>query len=190
MNIRRTLEGNDVSKLMYKTYANKLTKVKSLAKKLFFAQELTNCKGIGRKMWEVIKTLIPLNSTKKFRVTPSELEIDGSLIQDPKLIADKFGKHFNHIAASITDSISPSTHSSDFKRFLPNRVTDSIFMQPTDPAEVFSTIMSLNSSKSCGVDDDDDDDIYLFSSNNQSETQKEKEKINKYIYISIHGLSK
>ena len=44
-------------------------------------------------MWEVIKTLIPLNSTKKSKVTPGELEIDGSLIQDPKLIADKFGKH-------------------------------------------------------------------------------------------------
>ena len=58
------LEGNDISKLIYKTYADKLTKVKSLAKKLFFAQELTNCKGDGRKMWEVIKTLIPLNSTK------------------------------------------------------------------------------------------------------------------------------
>ena len=144
------LEGNDVSKLIYKTYANKLIKVKNLAKKLFFAQELTNCKGGGRKMWEVIKTLIPLNSTKKSKVTPGELEIDGSLIQDPKLIADKFGKPFSNIAASITDGISPSTHSSDFKRFLP--VTDSIFMQPTDPAEVFSTIMTLNSSKSCGVD--------------------------------------
>ena len=109
------LEGNDVSKLIYKTYANKLTKVKSLAKKLFFAQELTNCEGDGRKMWEVIKTLIPLNSTKKSKVTPSKLEIDGSLIQDPKLIADKFGKHFSNIAASITDGISSSTHSCDFK---------------------------------------------------------------------------
>ena len=137
------LKGNDVSKLIYKTYANKHTKVKSLAKKLFFAQELTNCKGGGRKMWEVIETLIPLNSTKKSKVTPGELEINGSLIQDPKLIADKFGKHLSNIAASITDGISPSTHLSDFKRFLPNRVTDSIFMQPTDPAEVFSTIMTL-----------------------------------------------
>ena len=40
----------------------------------------------------------------------------------------------------------------DYKRYLPNGVTESIFMQPTDPAEVFSSIMSLNSNKSCGVD--------------------------------------
>ena len=41
---------------------------------------------------------------------------------------------------------------SDFKRYLPNRAAESIFMQSTDPAEVFSSIMSLNSNKSCGVD--------------------------------------
>ena len=51
------LEGNHVSKLIYKTYANKLTKVKSLAKKLFFAQKLTNCKVDRRKMWKSSKPL-------------------------------------------------------------------------------------------------------------------------------------
>ena len=42
------LQGSNVCKMMYKTYANKLTKVKSLAKKLYFSQELSNCKGDGR----------------------------------------------------------------------------------------------------------------------------------------------
>ena len=65
--------------MMYKTYANKVTKVKSLAKKLYFAQELSNCKGDGCKMWEVIRTIIPSNSTKKSKMTLNELDIDGSL---------------------------------------------------------------------------------------------------------------
>ena len=124
------------AKVMYKTYANKLSI--SLAKKLYFAQELSNCKGDGRKMWKVIRTIIPSNSTKKSKVTPSELDIDGSLVQNPKLMADEFCKHFSNIADSISERISLSSYTSAIKHYLPNRVTDSIFMHPTDPLEVFA----------------------------------------------------
>ena len=122
------LQGSNVCKMMYKTYANKLTKVKTLAKKLYFAQELSNCKGDGRKMWEVIKTIIPSNSTKKSKMTPSELNIDGSLVQNPKIMADEFCKHFSNIADSISVGTSLSSYTSEFKRYLPNRVTESIYM--------------------------------------------------------------
>ena len=146
------LQDSNVFRVIYKTYANKLTKVKSLAKNLYIARELSNCKGDGRKMWEAVKTLIPSNSTKKSKATPSELRIDGSLIQNPKLMADEFCKHFTNIADSILDSLNLTSYTSDFKHYLPKRVTDSIFMQPTDLAEVFAAIMSLKSNKSCGVD--------------------------------------
>ena len=138
--------------MMYKTYANKLTKVKSLAKKLYFAQELSNCRGDGRKMWEVIRTIIPSNSTKKSKVTPSELDIDGSLVRNSKLMVDEFCKHFSNIADSISVGTSLSSYTSEFKRYLPNRDTDSIFMQPTDPLKGYASIMSLKSNKSCGSD--------------------------------------
>ena len=74
------LRGSEVSKVIYKTYANKLNKVKSLSTKLYFAQEMTNCMDDGRKMWEAIGTLIPSKSTKKSKLTPSELEINGLII--------------------------------------------------------------------------------------------------------------
>ena len=146
------LQGSNVFKVIYKTYANKLTKVKSLAKKLYIARGLSKCKGDGCKMWEAVKTLIPSNSTKKSKATPSELRIDGSLIQNPKLMADEFCKHFTNIADSILDSLNLTSYTSDFKHYLPKRVTDSIFMQPTDLAEVFAAIMSLKSNKSCVID--------------------------------------
>ena len=109
---------------MYKTYANKLAKVKSLAKKLYFAQELSNCKGDGRKIWEVIRTIIPSNSTKKSKMTPNELDIDGSLVQNPKSIADEFCNHFSNIADSISVGTSLSSYTSEFKRYLPNKVKE------------------------------------------------------------------
>ena len=85
-------------------------------------------------------------------MTPSELDIDSSLVQNPKIMADEFCKHFSNIADSISVGTSLSSYTSEFKRYLPNRVTDSIYMQPTDPLEVFASIMSLKSNKSCGVD--------------------------------------
>ena len=67
-------------------------------------------------------------------------------------MADEFCKHFSNIADSISVDINLSPYASEFKHYLPNRVTDSICMQPTDPLEVFASIMSLKSNRSCGVD--------------------------------------
>ena len=46
--------GSEIAKTSYKAYANKLTKVKCLAKKLYFHSELENCKGDGRKIWDLL----------------------------------------------------------------------------------------------------------------------------------------
>ena len=46
--------GGEFAKTSYKAYANKLTKVKCLAKKLHFHSELENCKGDGRKIWDLL----------------------------------------------------------------------------------------------------------------------------------------
>ena len=103
-------------------------------------------------MWEVIRTINSSNSTKKSKMTPSELNIDGSPVQNPKNMANEFCKHLCNIADSISVGTSLSSYTSEFKRYLPNRVMDSIYMQPTDSLEVFASIISLKSNKSCGVD--------------------------------------
>ena len=102
------------------------------------------------------KSLQPLFLQTQLKVQSDSkrttVHIDGALVQNPKLMADEFCKHFSNIADSISDGISFSSYTSEFKHYLPNRVTDSISVQPTDPIEVFATIMSLISNKSCGVD--------------------------------------
>ena len=52
------------AKTSYKAYANKLTKVKCLAKKLYFHSELENCKGDGRKIWDLLNSLLPSKKKK------------------------------------------------------------------------------------------------------------------------------
>ena len=59
--------GSEIAKTSYKAYANKLTKVKCLAKKLYFHNELENCKGDGRKIWDLLYSLLP---SKKKQTMP------------------------------------------------------------------------------------------------------------------------
>ena len=59
-------------KTSYKASANKLTKVKCLAKKLYFHSELENCKGDGRKIWDLLYSLLP---SKKNKQCPKTLKV-------------------------------------------------------------------------------------------------------------------
>ena len=84
--------GSEFAKTSYKAYANKLTKVKCLAKKLYFHSELENCKSDGRKIWDLLYSLLP---SKKNKQCPKTLEVGGDITHDPKLIAQQFCHHFS-----------------------------------------------------------------------------------------------
>ena len=141
--------GSEIAKTSYKAYANKLTKVKCLAKKLYFHSELENCKGDGRKIWDLLYSLLP---SKKNKQCPKTLEVGGDITHDPKLIAQKFCDHFSTIASKIVKDNPNPTSADSFKRFLNRRISDSIFLQPTEPGEILNTINSLNVRKSSGFD--------------------------------------
>jgi len=51
------LNGNE-QKYLYKLYANKLTKVKTLAKKNYFSAEFDKTSGNARETWKIINALI------------------------------------------------------------------------------------------------------------------------------------
>ena len=58
--------GNDDMKQEYKSYSNKLTKIKALAKKEYYSAEIEKKnKTNQRKTWELLRTLLPGNSKKK-----------------------------------------------------------------------------------------------------------------------------
>ena len=51
--------GNEAMKREYKKYLNKLTKIKSIAKKQYFTDELEKNKSNQRKTWEILRSLLP-----------------------------------------------------------------------------------------------------------------------------------
>ena len=141
--------GSEIAKTSFTAYANKLTRVKCLAKKLYFHRELENCKGDGRKIWDLLYSLLP---SKKNKQCPKALEVSGDITHDPKLIAQQFWDHFSTIVSKIVKDNPNPTSANSFKRFLDRRISDSIFLQPTEPGEIFNTINSLNVRKSSGFD--------------------------------------
>ena len=69
---------DDAKKREYKIFANKLTKTKVLAKKRFYAEELEN-KGNSRKIWELLRTLLPRKSSKDSQL-PQNITVQGNKI--------------------------------------------------------------------------------------------------------------
>ena len=55
------VNGNEVAKLLYKIYANKLKHVIRLAKKLCFDMQLQSHQHDFCKTWEVLRELLPKN---------------------------------------------------------------------------------------------------------------------------------
>ena len=90
---------------MYKTYANKLSKVKALSKKLYLKQEIINSSHDMHKFWCIIKTLLP---NKPTRVLPNYIHEEGQKINSPLDIADKFNNHFGRVGKALAEKVKPS----------------------------------------------------------------------------------
>ena len=142
------LNGSEVHKRFYKTYANKLTKIKTLAKKLYFQNEIVNSRHVMRKFWGVINSLTPYNTKPSY---PSSIIVGNSVINTPAEIADEFNKHFCSIGKKLSDEAN-NLHPPNFNQYLTNRVCSSMFLRHTTVSEIFNRINQLNCNKSCGAD--------------------------------------
>ena len=133
---------------MYKTYANKLTKVKALSKKLYLKKEIVNSSHDMRKFCCIMKTLLPHKPTW---VLSNYIHEEGQIIDTPLDIADKFNNHFCRLGKVLAEKIKPS-NLNNFQQYLCNRVCSSMFLNPTSTFEICCIINQLNVIKSCGSD--------------------------------------
>ena len=68
------ISGNETMKQEYKKYSNKLIKIESIAKKQYYAKELEANTDNSRKTWEILRFLLPSNSTKPSAL-PSAIDL-------------------------------------------------------------------------------------------------------------------
>ena len=99
--------GSDAEKSCFRRYSNELTKVKALSKKLFFGAEFANCKGNFRKTWEIIRSVLPTNSSRE---SPSVLKVDGVLSENRVIVANQFNNYFCTIGFNLANKITSVIH--------------------------------------------------------------------------------
>ena len=143
--------GDETRKHEFKVYANKLTKIKTLAKKNYYAEELHKNKSNLRKTCELLRTLLPGKSSKHAKL-PQNISLNGSKITDQQTILEKFNELFSTIGENLANDLNSSDDNA-YKRFLRNRFKSSIFLEPPRVNEVIIVINSLNSKEFHGHDD-------------------------------------
>ena len=124
-------------------YANKLTKIKYLAKKYYYHDQLQINKNNSKGTWDVLRSL-PLSKMKQ--AGPHTLKTnqnDGSNITDAFEIAQEINSYFTNIGKSLARKLNSSDN--QFLSYLGKSTPASIFVVLTTPFEIALMINSLKS---------------------------------------------
>ena len=90
----------------FKNYRNLYSKLIKASKKLYFQQQLKKYQSDSKKTWEILRKAI--NNKKKKENSIQNIILEGNLINDPAIMADKFNTFFVNMATDIVESIHPS----------------------------------------------------------------------------------
>ena len=104
------MEGNQEQKRFYKKYQNKLTKVKHLAKKIFYKEQFTLNKGNPRKTWDLINSALSATKQKRKKSAIDRLVLDNKVISDSNSITETFNRHFASIGKNWPLKSPPQIH--------------------------------------------------------------------------------
>ena len=94
------LNGTTAQKYLYKLYANKLTKIKNLAKKYYYHDQLQINKNNSKGTWDVLRSLLPSKIKQAGPHTLKTNQNDGSNITDAFEIAQEINSYFTNIEKS------------------------------------------------------------------------------------------
>ena len=143
------LTGNAFEKQFFKKYANKLTRVKKLSKKMYYTEYIHKHNTNPKKVWQIINSLIPRKTVNSF---VKNINVDNKFIDHPSDIAEEFNnKYFVEIGNSL-DKNMENQNNTNYSAYLKNPVLHSIVLEPPTANEIFYMLLSTYLSKACGCD--------------------------------------
>ena len=131
----------------YKKYKNKLTSILRLAEKNYFSNKLLEAKNNLSQTWQIINNITNRTTSKK---SVDQILDDGSIIDDPHTMAEKFNNFFVNIGSNLAKQIIPVKKKT--LDFMEGDFSNSIFLNPTAEEEIGDIITNLKNSKSTGQD--------------------------------------
>ena len=113
----------------------------------YYKSKINENKNNSKKLWKCVKDICNHNSVKNKYITEINLE-NGSTTKDKKEIANRFNRHYVQHGRELANKIKINEPIIDNAQHLPN----SIYLLPTNPLEIKSTIMELKLGKAPGND--------------------------------------
>ena len=145
------LNGNDLDKHYFKIYSNKPTKVKNQSKKLFTMKPFRNTKTIQKQLWRFNNSVISAKVSRNNSPHLLKLVDENDVIRNPPEISKNFNTYFAEIELQISNTVN-TNNASNFKAYLKNSVSQSIFLEPPEPNEILNIICSVNIHTASGYD--------------------------------------
>ena len=132
----------------YKNYFNKLTRLKQVAKKNYYQNELNKHKNNLSKQWKLINEII---SHKKYQrqIINVILDINNEKITDTQAISNLLNNYFTNIGPSMDAKIPKCPNKDKFKL---SSIFNSFQFELISPDEVNKHLSQLSSSKACGFE--------------------------------------
>lgn len=135
-----------LKKQLYTSYRGKLRDIIRLRQTEYFTDKFDKSKGNIKKSWQVINEIRHKNTGL---ITPDRIIDNGEVITNRRLIC----KHFNNYFISIASRLNSDKYDNytgqvpDFKDFLKNPVSNSIYLNPILETEIGDIINSLKTNK-------------------------------------------
>ena len=139
----RQVKMNNYDLNAYKRYCNLLTMLLRTSKSSYFKAKFDECKQDLRKTWAIINNTI--NPGKK-RSQILKLCINNQILTETQKIAEALNSHFAGVGLALQNAL-PFRDETRFRRYLPPRILNSIFLSPTTCTEVKDIIKDIKNTK-------------------------------------------
>ena len=130
----------------FKILRNNVTFCINKSKREYYELFLEQNKLNLSNTWKGIRELVSFKSKNKQET--KSLRIHNVIVNKPGVIANEFNKYFVNIGPSLSRKIKNNAQS--YSSFLPERVNNSFFLNPTNSDELIKIISSLNKNKASG----------------------------------------
>ena len=139
---------NEINHDKYKKYRNLLTKCLRKAESNYYTNLINHNKKNLYALWKIFGPVVNPQKNKK-TTTIESLMVDGIIKDDKTSIANGLNNHFANIATKMSENIPYTT---EYKKYLGESITESIFLHPVNKIEVERTISQMNGNKAMGHD--------------------------------------
>ena len=127
---------------------NKVNHETRKKKKLYYSKYFNEYRNNSKKTWEGLYSAMEMTKSKKLITLNITDKSTGIKYNQEKTIANQFAKYFQEVPINARKNI--PTEKCNFKDYLPNSKTNSMYFYETNPSEVSNMINKLNDHSSTG----------------------------------------